>query len=213
MRLLKNTLRSTLTSFNSGVKLSQKKYTNTKCLDIPTFIYNNNIIFIGLSIDLEVLKLLICQVLYQNYKSKNKTLSIFINSPSLDNNLLNYDYSHNYFECLKAIKIQYSTLNLGNVGSGLSLILASGERNKRFMCHNARIIINPLIKNGESVSAKTKLVNSWKEISIKQKEFLDSFSTQTYLNQVQIEQIYKRKICLNAEESKKFGIIDKLVLS
>ena len=110
---------------------------------------------------------------------------------------------------MKYISPDISTVCIGQAASMGSLLLAGGQKDKRYALPNARIMIHQPSGGFQGQAA---------DIEIQAREILELRSrlNQIYLEHTgqkidTIEKAMDRDNYMNSEEAKKFGIIDKVV--
>src|SRR5215470_13157429 len=105
--------------------------------DIYSRLLKNRIIFIGEPIGDIVANLVIAQLLFLEQEDPDKDIDIYINSwgGSTSDGLAIYD-------CMQLVKPEISTICMGMAGSGAALLLAGGNKGKRFALPFAEIMLH-----------------------------------------------------------------------
>src|SRR5438067_2312955 len=105
--------------------------------DIYSRLLKERIIFITGPIDDAISTLVVAQLLFLEADNPKKEIAIYINSPGgvVTSGLAIYDTMH-------FIRSPVSTLCLGQAASMASLLLAAGDKNKRYAMPNARIMLH-----------------------------------------------------------------------
>ena len=176
---------------------SQNK--NTK--NIYTRLLLERIIFINGAINDELANAVIAQLLLLEFDEPKKDIRIFINSPggSVVAGLAIYD-------TIQFISPKISTICIGQACSMGALLLACGEKNKRFSLPNSRIMIHQ--PTGEFYGQASDIAIHTKEILDTKKKLNNILSQHTGQNLQKIEEDTERDTFMNVIEAKKYGIID-----
>ena len=108
-----------------------------RAFDIYSRLLKERIIFLTGPIDDYISNLVVAQLLFLESENPEKDISIYINSPGgvITSGLAIYD-------TMQFIAPEVSTLCIGQAASMGSLLLAGGEKGKRFALKNSRIMIH-----------------------------------------------------------------------
>ncbi len=174
-----------------------------RAYDIYSRLLKDRIIFIGSPIDDHVANLVIAQMLFLEAEDPAKDVFLYINSPggSVTAGMAIYD-------TMQFIKPDVVTTCMGMAASMGAFLLAAGTKGKRAALPNSRIMIHqPMAGTQGQVS----------DIEIMTKEFL---GTKKRLNELlvlhtgqpldKIEVDTDRNYFMSADESKDYGLIDKV---
>ena len=112
--------------------------------DIFSRLLKDRIIFLGEDVNATSAGLVVAQLLFLESEDPDKEIDLYINSPggSITDGMAIVD-TMNYIKC------PVSTICVGMAASMGSVLLASGEKGKRFATPNSEILIHqPLIGGG-----------------------------------------------------------------
>ena len=164
------------------------------------------ILFLSGPIDDYISNLVVAQLLFLESENPEKDISIYINSPGgvISSGLAIYD-------TMQFIAPEVSTLCIGQAASMGSLLLAGGEKGKRFALTNSRIMIHQPL-GGFQGQASDFEIHAKEMLLVKQKvnEILAKHTGKTLKK---VEQDTDRDNFLNAKEAKAYGIIDEILES
>jgi len=182
----------------------EKSQFGERAYDIYSRLLRENIIFLAGPIDDNVANIVIAQMLFLQSEDSKKDISLYINSPggSVTATLAIVD-------TMNHIKNNVSTLCVGIAASGAAIILSAGEKGKRFILPNAEVMIHQPLGGIEGQASDIEI--SAKHI-LKTKENLNKMlAKNTGKTLAQIEKDVDRDFFMNADEAKKYGIIDKIL--
>lgn len=108
-----------------------------RAFDIYSRLLKDRIIFLGTAIDDDVANLVIAQMLYLESDDPDKEIFFYLNTPGghVSSGLAIYD-------TMKYIKPAVSTFCMGQAASMGALLLAAGQKGKRFALPHSRILIH-----------------------------------------------------------------------
>ncbi|MEN9912634.1 MAG: hypothetical protein RLY66_42 [Candidatus Parcubacteria bacterium] len=182
----------------------EKSSFGERAYDIYSRLLRDNVIFLGGPIDDHMANLVIAQLLFLQSEDPKKEISMYINSPggSVTSTLAIID-TMNY------IKNDVSTVCVGIAASGAALILSSGTKGKRQSLPNAEVMIHQPLGGAEGQASDIEI--SAKHI-IKTRESLNKMlAKNTGQSLSKIEKDVDRDFFMDADEAKKYGIIDSVV--
>ena len=177
-----------------------------RAYDIYSRLLKERIIFLSTPIDDNVASLVVAQLLFLESENADKEIHFYINSPGglVSAGLAIYD-------TMQYIKPSVSTLCVGQAASMGSLLLAAGEKGKRFCLPNSRIMIHQPL-GGFQGQASDIEIHAKEILFLKGRlnEILAKHSGQS------IQTIGKdtdRDNFLSAEDAVKYGLVDKVLTS
>ena len=181
----------------------EKTTNGERAYDIYSRLLKEGVIFLGGPIDDNVANIVIAQLLFLQSEDPKKEISLYINSPggSVTAGLAIVD-------TMNHIKNDVSTVCVGVAASMGALILSAGVKGKRFILPNAEVMIHQPSGGSEGMAS---------DIEISAKHIL---KTRAILNKIlakntgqplaKIEKDVDRDFFMDAEEAKKYGIIDEI---
>jgi len=171
--------------------------------DIFSRLLKDRIIFLSEDVNHVSASLVIAQMLFLESEDPDKEISFYINSPggSITDGMAIVD-TMNYIKC------PVSTICVGLAASMGSVLLACGQKGKRFATPNSEILIHqPLISGG--LSGQTTEIKIHADHMVKTREKLNKLlSEKTGQTLEQIEKDTERDHYMTAEEALKYGLID-----
>ena len=177
--------------------------------DIFSRLLKDRIIFAGGQegvVTTDSANLIISQLLYLDAEDNEKDIHLYINSPGgmVTAGLAIYD-------TMQYIKAPISTMCMGMAMSFGAVLLAAGEKGKRFMLPHARVMIHqPLIRGGLSGQA-TDIVIEAREMEKTKQRLTEIFVHHTGMTHAKLTADMERNYYMSAEEAKAYGMIDHIL--
>ena len=177
--------------------------------DIFSRLLKDRIIFLGEDVNATSASLVIAQLLFLESEDPDKEISLYINSPggSITDGMGIVD-TMNYIKC------PVSTICVGLAASFGAVLLANGEKGKRFATPNSEILIHqPLIGGqGGGISGQATEIKIHADHMIRTREKLNKLlSEKTGQPIEQIEKDTERDHYMSAQEALEYGLIDGIM--
>ncbi|MFA5095562.1 MAG: ATP-dependent Clp protease proteolytic subunit [Candidatus Paceibacterota bacterium] len=182
----------------------EKSQFGERAYDIYSRLLRERIVFLAGPIDDNVANIVIAQLLFLESEDAKKDIALYINSPggSVTSTLAIVD-------TMNHVRPDISTFCVGVAASGAAIILSAGKKGKRFILPNAEIMIHQPLGGVEGQA--TDIAITAKHI-LKTKDNLNKIlAKNTGKPLPQIEKDVERDFFMDAEEAKKYGIIDEIV--
>ena len=177
-----------------------------RAYDIYSRLLRERIVFLGTPIDDSVASLVIAQLLFLEAENSDKDIFLYINSPGgfVSAGLGIYD-TMNY------IKPSVATICMGQASSMAAILLAGGAAGKRSALPNSRVMIHQPLGGAEGQASDIKIqADEILRLRARLNSILAKSTKQTLRK---IEKDTDRNFFMNAEEAKKYGIIDTLLVA
>ncbi len=175
--------------------------------DIFSRLLKDRIIFLGEDVNATTASLVVAQLLFLESEDPDKEINLYINSPggSVTDGLAIVD-TMNYIKC------PVSTTCIGLAASFGAVLLANGEKGKRYATPNAEILIHQPLIGGHGITGQTTDIKIHAENMIKTRERLNKIlSDRTGKPLEQIMQDTERDHYMTAEEALEYGLIDEIL--
>ncbi len=174
-----------------------------RAYDIYSRLLKDRIIFLGEQVDQHTANLLVAQLLFLQSEDAKKDIYMYINSPggSVYDALAIYD-------TMQYVKNDIQTVGIGVQASAAAFLLSSGAKGKRFILPNATVMIHQ-----PSSGTRGKVTDQEIDLreSLRIKKLLEQIMAKnTGQKPAIIHQDMERDRWMNAEEAKKYGIVDKV---
>ncbi len=176
-----------------------------RAFDIYSRLLKDRIIFLGTAIDDHVSNLVVAQMLYLEAEDPDKEIFFYLNSPGghVSSGLAIYD-------TMQYIRAPVSTFCMGQAASMGALLLAAGEKGKRYALPHSRILIHQPL--GGFQGQATDIDIQAREI-LRLKDELNQILA--YLTNQPLEKIQAdtdRDYYMSSEQAKAYGLIDDIIL-
>ncbi len=177
--------------------------------DIFSRLLKDRIIFLGEDVNATSASLVIAQLLFLESEDPDKEIFLYINSPggSITDGMGIVD-TMNYIKC------PVTTICVGLAASFGAVLLANGEKGKRFATPNSEILIHqPLIGGqGGGISGQATEIKIHADHMIRTREKLNKLLSEKTGQPIEvIERDTERDHYMTAEEALKYGLIDGIM--
>ncbi|OHA23189.1 MAG: ATP-dependent Clp endopeptidase, proteolytic subunit ClpP [Candidatus Taylorbacteria bacterium RIFCSPLOWO2_02_FULL_43_11] len=182
----------------------EKSQFGERAYDIYSRLLKENIIFLGGPIDDDTANIVIAQLLFLQSEDPKKDISLYINSPGGS-----VSSAMAILDTMNHVKNDVSTVCVGMAASGAAVLLSSGKKGKRYALPNSEIMIHQPLGGAQGQATDIE-ITAKQILKIKQKlnKILSSNTGQTL---AVIERDVERDYYMDAEEAKKYGIVDKIL--
>ena len=175
-----------------------------RAYDIYSRLLKERIVFVVGPITDSVASLVTAQLLFLESENPKKEIYLYINSPG---GLVTAGLG--IYDTIQYIKPEVSTLCIGQACSMGSFLLAAGEKGKRFSLPNSRIMVHQPSAGFQGQATDIE-IHANEVLSLK-KRLNEIYSKHTGQSVDEIKLALERDNFMTAENSKSFGLIDKVV--
>jgi ATP-dependent Clp protease, protease subunit len=184
----------------------EKTQYGERAYDIYSRLLKDRIIFLGSAINDMVANSIIAQLLFLASRDGEKPIQFYVNSPGgiISSGLAIYD-------TMQYIKSPVHTVCVGMAASMGAVLLAAGEKGKRFALPNSQILIHQPMGGAQGQASEIEIAA--KEI-VRMRERLNKIMVKhTGQPLEKVEKDTDRDYYMTAEEAKTYGIIDQVIKS
>ncbi len=180
----------------------------TQSYDLYSKLFKERVLFLGDdegAMTVDSANIVIASLLYLDSIDPGKEIQMYINSPGglVTAGLAAYD-------TMQYIKSPVTTICIGMAMSFGAVLLAAGEKGKRFALPHARIMIHQPLTSGVNGQA-SDIVLEAKEILDNKKKLAEILARHTGQTVKKITEDSERNFYLSAEEAKAYGLIDAVI--
>ena len=182
----------------------EKSQFGERAYDIYSRLLKERIVFVTGPIGDPIANTVIAQLLFLESQDPKKDIFLYINSPggSVSATLAVYD-------TIQHIKPDVSTICVGFAASGAAVLLAAGTKGKRLALPNSEIMIHQVLGSAEGQATDIEI--SARQILRVKAKLNKILALHTEQPLEKIEKDTDRDFFMDAEEAKKYGIVDKIV--
>jgi len=172
--------------------------------DIYSRLLKERVIFLVGPVNDNSANLIVAQLLFLEAENPDKDISFYINSPggSVTAGMSIYD-------TMQFIKPDVSTLCIGQAASMGAFLLSAGTKGKRFSLPNSRVMIHQPSGGFQGQSSDIQI--QAKEIMYLRERLNAILADNTGKSSKEINVDTERDNFMSAEESVKYGLIDKVI--
>lgn len=173
-------------------------------MDIYSRLLKERIIFIGTPIDDNVANLTVAQLLFLQSEDATKDIWLYINSPGgvIYAGLAIYD-------TMQWLKPDVATVCVGMAMSMGAVLLAAGEKGKRYCLPNSTVLIHQPLGGAEGQAADIEITA--REILRLRSSIYDILARHTGQSRERIQLDADRNYFLNAQQAVEYGLVDEIL--
>ena len=175
-----------------------------RAYDIYSRLLRERLIFLVGPVNDQTANLVVAQMLFLESENPDKDIHLYINSPggSVSAGL-------SIFDTMQFIKPDVSTLCMGIAASMGSFLLMAGAKGKRFALPNSRVMVHQ--PSGGAQGQATDIEIHAREILKTREQLNKIYAERTGQSIEKIRADMERDFFMDAEESKAYGLIDKVL--
>jgi ATP-dependent Clp protease protease subunit len=177
-----------------------------RAYDIYSRLLKERVIFLVGPVNDMTANLVVAQLLFLEAENPDKDISLYINSPGGS-----VTAGMAILDTMQFIKPDVSTLCIGQAASMGAFLMAAGAKGKRFCLPNSRIMIHQPMGGFQGQASDIEI--HAKEILYLRQRLNEVLAQQTGQPIETIERDTDRDNFMGAEQSVKYGLIDKVIAS
>jgi ATP-dependent Clp protease protease subunit len=176
-----------------------------RAFDIYSRLLKERIVFIGTPIDDVISSLVIAQLLFLESEDPDKDIHVYINSPggSVTAGLAIYD-------TMQYIRPEVSTICIGMAASMAAVLLAGGQKGKRSVLPNARVMIHQPWGGVQGTASDIRI--QAEEILKTKKRINEIIASHAGKPVEDVEKDTDRDYYMSSQEAKDYGLIDNILV-
>jgi len=177
-----------------------------RAYDIYSRLLKERVVFLVGPVNDVTANLIVAQLLFLESENPDKDIYFYINSPggSVTAGMAIYD-------TMQFIKPNVSTLCIGQAASMGAFLLAAGEKGKRFILPNSRVMIHQPLGGFQGQASDIEIhAREVIELRAKLDEILAHHTGQPL---DKVKQDTERDYFMSSEEAREYGIVDRVISS
>ncbi len=175
-------------------------------ISIYNRLFLERILFLGWEVNDEVANQLVAYMLYLDSEDSSKDIYLYINSPggSISAGMAIYD-------TMQHIKSNVVTVCVGLAASMGAFLLTAGTKGKRLALPHARIMIHQPLVGSSMYGQATDIGIAARQILRTRQQINEILAERSGQSLEKIEKDTDRDYYMSAQESKDYGLIDKVI--
>lgn len=182
----------------------EKTSQGERAFDIFSRLLSERIIFLNGPVDDHGANIIVAQILHLESVDSEKDINFYINSPGG-----HVTAGLSIFDVMQFVKPDVATYVMGQACSMGSLLASSGTPGKRFILPHARHMIHQVSSGSQGTAVDMKI--QLEETLRLNKMLTEIYVKNTGKSYAELEKDMSRDHYLNAEESVKYNLADKIV--
>ncbi len=182
----------------------EKTQYGERVYDVYSRLLKDRIIFLGTPIDDSVANAVIAQMLFLDSQNSGEDIKLYLNTPGgmVTAGLAIYD-------TMQYVKSPVSTICIGITASMGAVLLAAGEKGKRFILPNSEVMLHQVMGGAEGQASDIKIrAEHILKIKDQLNKILAKHASQSLSK---IEKDTDRDYYMSAEEALAYGLVDKII--
>ena len=176
-----------------------------RSFDIYSRLLRDRIVMVSGPIETAMANTIVAQLLFLESENPNADISLYINSPGGD-----VSAGWAIMDTMQYIKPNVSTIGMGLVASMAAVLLAAGEKGKRFVLPNTQVMIHQPSSGTEGKVTDMEIY--LKEVQYTKKAMIKQMMEFTGRKEKEVFDAMERDNWMDAEAAKKFGLIDEVLI-
>lgn len=175
-----------------------------RAFDIYSRLLKERVIFVVGPIEDHMANLIVAQLLFLESENPDKDIHLYINSPGGS-----VTAGMAIFDTMQYIKPHVSTMCIGQAASMGAVLLAAGERGKRYCLPNSRVMIHQPLGGFQGQATDVEI--HARELLYVRERLNDILANHTGQPLERIKQDTERDNFMSAQAALQYGLIDKVL--
>lgn len=175
-----------------------------RSFDIYSRLLRDRIVMINGPIETAMANSIVAQLLFLESENPNADISVYINSPGGD-----VAAGWAIMDTMHYIKSPISTIGMGLVASMASVLLAAGDKGKRFALPNASIMIHQPLGGFEGQVTDVEI--RYRKMQLTKDTMIKQMAEFTGRSEKELFDAMERDNWMTPVQAKEFGLIDKVL--
>ncbi len=182
----------------------KRTHEGERSMDLYSRLLDERIVMLTEGIDSTVAGIIVSQLLYLQSEDSTKDITMYINSPG--GQVIGM---WSIIDTMNLIKNDISTVCIGLAASAASFILANGTKGKRMILPHAEVMIHQPMGGTQGQASDIQIqANQILKTKRQGEEFMAAKTGQKVMK---ISKDMDRDYYMTAEESIKYGVVDKII--
>jgi ATP-dependent Clp protease protease subunit len=181
-----------------------KKKTSSQGENIEFKLLESRTIMVEGPVNDKMFHSVVARLWYLDQKDPKAEITLLVNSPGGS-----ADTGFGIYDTMKLLSCPIRTVVVGMSASAAVLISLGGNKGKRYMTPNSRFLLHQ--PSTTAMGQASDMEITAQEILRTRKKYAEIVAMEVASNSDKVQQDSNRDFWLNAEESKKYGLVDKIV--
>ncbi|OGC61133.1 ATP-dependent Clp protease proteolytic subunit [candidate division WWE3 bacterium RIFOXYC1_FULL_40_10] len=182
----------------------EKEAGGERSYDIYSRLLKDYIVFVTGPIDMAEANTFIAQLLFLESENPDRDISVYVNSEG------GVAYAGRaMYDTMKHIKNDIVTINVGLAASAGALILAGGTKGKRYALPGSYTMIHQVLGGAEGQASDVEITA--RHMIRLRDQYAEIIAKESGKKMEQVKKDIDRDYWMSAEETLKYGIIDKMM--
>jgi ATP-dependent Clp protease protease subunit len=174
-----------------------------RAYDLYSRLLRERIVFLGSAIDDAVANLVVGQLLFLEGEDPDREISLYVNSPGGDMVAL-----FGILDTMRFISAPVSTICIGQAASAAAIVLAAGEKGRRFALPNARVLLHQ--PHGGAQGQSTDIEIQVREMVELRDRMVDLLQEATGQARERLVRDLDRDYILRGADAVEYGVVDEV---
>jgi len=175
-----------------------------RAYDLYSRLLRERIVFLGTAIDDTVANLIVGQLLFLEGEDPTREISLYVNSPGGDMVAL-----FGIIDTMNFIGAPVSTICIGQAASAAAIILAAGEKGRRFVLPNARVLLHQ--PHGGAQGQSTDIEIQVREMVELRNRMVEVLAEATGQTRERLAVDLDRDFILRGADAVGYGVVDEVL--
>ncbi|MDP2327966.1 MAG: ATP-dependent Clp protease proteolytic subunit [Dehalococcoidia bacterium] len=175
-----------------------------RAYDIYSLLLKERIIFLGTPIDDQVANSIVAQLLFLDREDPERDISIYVNSPG---GMIYAGLA--IFDTMNLVRADVSTIAVGVTASMGTVLLAAGQKGKRFSLPNTTIHMHQALGGGSGQASDVEI--QARELLRNNEKIRQILADSTGQTLDRIKHDTDRDVYMTAEQAKDYGLVDEIL--
>ncbi|CAK0743662.1 hypothetical protein CVIRNUC_001487 [Coccomyxa viridis] len=183
--------------------------------DLPSLLLDSRITYLGMPLVPAVTELIVAELLYLQYKDRQKPIFLYINSTGTtraDGETVGFETEGTaIYDTMQFVKNEINTVGLGVAIGQACMLLSAGTKGKRFMLPHATAMLQqprvPPTGQRQAIEIQIK----WREVLEQKQALLRIMNKTTGHSMEKLDHDMQRPLYMQPKDAIEYGIIDGIV--
>uniref|UniRef100_A0A061RPB7 ATP-dependent Clp protease proteolytic subunit n=1 Tax=Tetraselmis sp. GSL018 TaxID=582737 RepID=A0A061RPB7_9CHLO len=183
--------------------------------DLPSLLLDSRIVYLGMPLVPAVSELIIAELLYLQYKDRNKPMYLYINSTGCtraDGETVGFETEGtSIYDTMCYVGNEINTVGVGVAIGQACMLLSAGSKGKRFMLEHATAMLHQPRVPPTGQRQAIEIAIKWREVLAQKQAFLNILSKTTGHSIEKLDKDIQRPLYMQPKDALEYGIIDGIV--